>query len=177
MGWGGDQNAWYHLPIIDLESNGPEPPKSLFVSVYKVIYNVFTQGTREIVSGRITDNKGQSLEGVQVTLSDPTLKQALTTLTNDRGIYAFSKIPSDGSYTLQAHKKGYLFSPSRRIEEVGTSTNFGPSGNLWGVDFSGPPGSFEGGGCSFGTISLGGLFLLFPLIMLGGKKTHKNLYR
>jgi Synergist-CTERM protein sorting domain-containing protein len=139
----------------------------MFSSVYKVVYNVFTEGTGEILSGRILDEEGNPFENVTVTLSGLSLPSPRTALTNSRGIYAFAKIPSGNTYTLRASAPGYLFSPSLRTEGVGTSENFGYPGNLWEVDFAGTPGNPSGGGgggCSLGFLP-GALALLLPLVL------------
>jgi len=167
MGWGGNSNAWYNLPNIDVEWMHGKNDEPMFSSVYKVVYNVFTEGTGEILSGRILDEEGNPFENVTITLSGPGLPSPRTALTNSRGIYAFAKIPSGNTYTLRASAPGYLFSPSLRTEGVGTSENFGYSGNLWEVDFAGTPGNPSGGGgggCSLGFLP-GALALLLPLVL------------
>ncbi len=166
MGWGGNSNAWYNLPNIDVEQEDPESDEPMFSSVYKVVYNIFPQGTGEILSGRILDEEGNPFENATVTLSGPALSGARTAVTNSRGIYAFGEIPSGSTYVLRASARGYMFSPDIRTEEVGTSESWGPSGNLGGRDFTGTPGypSSGSGGCALGFVP-GVLVLLLPLAL------------
>ncbi len=167
MGWGGNANVWYNLPNIDVERGvlEGEEEEPMFSSVYKVVYNVFTEGTGEMLSGRILDEEGNPFENVTVTLSGPGLANPRTAVTNARGIYAFSKVPSGNSYTLRPSAEGYMFSPGIRRESVGTSENWGLPANLWERDFAGTPGyPSSGGGCSLGFLP-GALALLLPLIL------------
>ena len=169
MGWGGNANAWYNLPTIDVERNippGEEEP--MFSSVYKVVYNVFTEESGEILSGRILDEEGNPFENVTVTLSGPSLATPRTAVTNPRGIYAFPKVPSGNSYILRPSAEGYMFSPGIRRENVGTSANWSFPANLWERNFTGTPGypSSGGGGCSLGFLPGTAIFLLFPLLFL-----------
>ncbi|HOO63158.1 MAG TPA: C10 family peptidase [Synergistaceae bacterium] len=165
LGWAGNSNAWYNLPDIDVERGNLETEEPMFTSVYKVVYNIFAEGTGEILSGRILDQEGNPLENVTVTLSGPSLPEPRTTQTNSRGMYAFAAIPSGSTYTLRASAEGYIFSPSFRTERTGISENWGPSGNLREIDFAGTPGypSSGGGGCSLGFLP-GALILLLPLV-------------
>ena len=50
MGWGGDDNAWYDLPIIDLTDT------ESYINIDACVYNVFTNGSGEIISGRVLTN-------------------------------------------------------------------------------------------------------------------------
>lgn len=166
MGWGGNANVWYNLPNIDVERGIPaaEEEEPMFSSVYKVVYNVFPEGSGETLSGRILDEEGNPFENVTVTLSGPGLTTPRTAVTNAKGIYAFPKVPSGNSYTLRPSAEGYMFSPAIRTENVGTSANWGFPANLWERDFAGTPGypSSGGGGCSLGFLP-GTLLLLLPL--------------
>lgn len=127
MGWAGSNDLWYNLPNIDDSYYG-------FTSVYKVIYNVYTSGSGEIVSGRVVDCAGAALSGVTVTASLVGAPVASTT-TNGNGIYAFPKLSSAGSYTIAASKAGFSF--ESQTAATGTSSDYSStSGNKWGVDFS-----------------------------------------
>jgi hypothetical protein len=51
-GWGGDDDVWYALPDIDTADNGD------FTMVTAAIYNIYTNGSGQIISGRVTDPTG-----------------------------------------------------------------------------------------------------------------------
>lgn len=123
MGWSGSSDAWYELPNI-----------GSFTSVYKCVYNVWTNGTGEIISGRIVDASGNPVVGVSVTATRAA-GGSYSATTDARGIYALSRLPSASQYTVSAVKAGYSFVP--QTVSTGTSTdNASSSGNLWGVDFA-----------------------------------------
>jgi hypothetical protein len=125
LGYGGLDDAWYNLPTINTTYYD-------FTAIPDCIYNIFPQGTGEIISGRVMDASGVPLSGVTVTAAQAG-GGIYTATSNDRGIYALKKIPSASTYTLTASKEGYDF--FSRVVTTGTSTNFVPaSGNLWGID-------------------------------------------
>ena len=126
MGWGGYDNVWYNLPVF---SDGRYNWASY------CIYNVYSSGNGEIISGRVTDGAGAPISGATVQAVGTygnTYRGSATT--NARGIFAFAKVPSASNYTLTARKSGYTFSPQN--VSTGTSNNDnGTSGNVWGADF------------------------------------------
>ncbi|MDD5641884.1 MAG: C10 family peptidase [Syntrophales bacterium] len=127
MGWSGAYDAWYNLPNVDL----PSPDN--YDLVQDCVYNVYTSGSGEIISGRVTAG-GQPVSGaaVQATRNGGGTYAATT---NARGIYALAKVPSASTYTIQVTKAGYGFRP--RVVNTGTSTNLTSiTGNLWGVNFT-----------------------------------------
>jgi hypothetical protein len=126
LGWSGAYSLWYNLPTIDAGY--------AFNSVYKCVYNVWTNGTGEIISGRITDNSGAALTGVVVTAVRS--GGGTYTVTNDsHGIYAFARIPSSSTYTVSAAKTGYVF--LSKSATTGLSSDYSAtSGNQWAVDFA-----------------------------------------
>jgi hypothetical protein len=123
MGWAGHSDVWYNLPTV-----------ANYDSVPVCIYNIFTEGTGEIVSGRVTDTAGQPISGVAVGASLQTKRyQAVT---NDKGIYALAKLPSAASFTVGANKSGFTF--TKQTVQTGTSQDWHASaGNKWGIDFVG----------------------------------------
>lgn len=60
MGWSGSYDYWYSLPSI------PSSPK--FTALNTVVYNVFPDATGELVTGRVLDPFGESLEGATVSV-------------------------------------------------------------------------------------------------------------
>jgi hypothetical protein len=127
LGWGGNSNAWYALPIIDTSSGGT------YTSVHDVLYNVWTTGTGEIISGHVTNSGGTPVTGAVVTATRVG-GGTYTATSNANGIYAFAKIPSSSQYVVSAHKTGCFFED--RSATTGKSTKFSStSGNQWGIDF------------------------------------------
>jgi len=129
MGWSGADNAWYNLPVYTAGFT--------YVSIQKVLYNLYITGTGEIVSGRITDQNGLPINGATVTASIGATTYATST-SNAYGIYALPKLPSGNTYTVATSGAGYTFT-SQSIP-VGTSIdNTTTTGNYWGANFSGIP--------------------------------------
>ena len=124
LGWAGSDTAWYNLPNIDA-----------FTSVGDCVYNVWTNGTGEIISGRVTDSGGNPVAGVVVTATRFG-GGTYTATSNTNGIYALARIPSSSQYTVSASKTGYSY--TEQIVTTGQSTdNSYTSGNRWAEDF--PP--------------------------------------
>jgi len=108
MGWGGTDNAWYHLPLIDLTDTVP------YNNFNACIYNVFTNGTGEIISGRVVDNSGIPLANVNVTAVTP-LGAIFTAVSDSHGIYALAGLPSNTAFTLTAAANGYFLRHPARV--------------------------------------------------------------
>ncbi len=125
MGWGSYQDAWYNLPDID--------SSPAFTSVDEVVYNIYTSGTGEIISGRVTDSSGNPINGASVTATR-TGGGTYSAVTNAKGIYALVKIPSDSTYEISVSKTGYIFT-SRTVSTL-TSQDYSDVGNKWGIDFT-----------------------------------------
>ena len=131
MGWGGDCDAWYNLPDIYTD----DPCLASYSSVEECVYNIFVSGSGEIISGRVVDTYGEPISGATVT-AEKDVNEIYTAVTNSRGIYSLTNVPSDSTYTISVIKSGYYFF-DRNIT-TGTSNNAEiTSGNLWGVDFTG----------------------------------------
>ncbi len=125
LGWSGSYTAWYNLPNIDAGY--------AFNSVDSCIYNVWTNGTGEIISGRITDSAGTAVAGVAMT-AVRSGGGTYTATSNTRGIYALARIPASSTYTVSASKTGYVFTD--QIVTTGQSTDYSAtSGNQWAIDF------------------------------------------
>ena len=130
LGWSDADDIWYNLP----EVRG-------YNVVGTCIYNVFPQGSGEIISGRVTDTAGNPLDSTKVTAQGP--GGPYSTSADSRGIYAFPKLPSDSYFVINAAKAGYMF--EQQITGTGTSyDNELISGNKWKVDFVGAiPGDWN----------------------------------
>lgn len=141
MGWAGLDDAWYALPTIYADGNDCS-----FTTIGSVVYNIFTQESGELVTGRITDASGSPMAGVTVTARNgSTAKQATT---NAKGIYSL-KVAGGQTWELTASKSGY----QERTASVSVSTSSsstlaalnagsysyymnGTVGNSWGNDFT-----------------------------------------
>ena len=135
MGWSGNHNAWYNLPAIDSNPS--------YNVVKGCIYNIFTSGSGEIISGRVTDAFGNPIRGAKVTAMGPTNGHFIGSYsddTNNKGIYALKGLLSNSGsfsttyYDVNVNKTGYNFEPKRT--SIGTSRDGNStSGNRWGIDF------------------------------------------
>lgn len=116
LGWSGEDNAWYNLPTID--TNNAPFPNGNFDTVMAAIYNIYTSGSGEIISGRVTDGF-TPLSGVTITATGS--GGPYTTTTNANGIYALAKVPSNNSFSIRASKSGYYF--TSKSATTGTSVS------------------------------------------------------
>jgi len=131
MGWNGStDNVWYNLPDIDTSSYD-------YTVVGECVYNIFTSGTGEILSGRITSSAGFPLLGVTVTATARRYNQQTTT--NENGIYAFLNVPSETTFTISAAKTNWTFSNPQSAATTTSQDWSSASGNGWGIDFTGSP--------------------------------------
>jgi hypothetical protein len=123
MGWGGHDDIWYNLPEI-----------GNYDTIPVCIYNIFPEGTGEIISGRVTDALGQPIWGAIVRADLRTKRYE--TVTDKKGIYALTKLPSAAMFTVQASLSGLTF--TKQSVETGASRDRDASaGNRWGIDFVG----------------------------------------
>ncbi|MGP8201320.1 MAG: C10 family peptidase, partial [Limisphaerales bacterium] len=126
-GWGGDDDIWYALPGIDTPDNGD------YTIVQAGIYNIYTNGSGQIISGRVTDPTGAPVAGATVT-AVRTGGGTYAAATDTNGIYALPNIPAASSYTLTTTKSGNASATNHY--STGTSVyNELPSGNVWGANF------------------------------------------
>jgi len=130
IGWDGIDDCWYNLSDIVCPNAGS------FDTITECVYNIFPDCTGEIISGRITDNKGLPIEGVVVTAQKTTDDLTQTTTTNNKGIYALKGLASYSTYTITADKNCYDF----ELKEVDIGKSYdgnSVSANKWGIDFQG----------------------------------------
>jgi len=138
MGWSGTDEAWYNLPQINAGGYS-------YNCIYGSLYNIYTSGSGEIISGRVTDSTGNAISGATVA-AHRTGGATYSALTNSKGIYALSKIPSASTYTVSVTKTGYDF--TNQTVTNGTSIDMeNTSGNRWGIDFQGTAVTVVGDFC------------------------------
>ena len=104
MGWCGTDNAWYNLPYV-------EPAEIDYSSsiVNHITYNIFTNETGELLSGRVIAADGNPIENALVSVSPASTGGTATsggtglatTLTNGKGIYFF-RLPGASRYRVTA---------------------------------------------------------------------------
>jgi hypothetical protein len=126
LGWSGVADAWYNLPTVSAGVYN-------FSLAIECIYNVFPQGSGEIISGRVLDAAGNPISGATITATRAA-GGVYSAASNDQGVYALAKIPLASTYTITASKPDYVFFP--QTVNTGTSVNGNTAtGNLWGIDF------------------------------------------
>lgn len=126
LGWAGTADAWYNLPTISTGIYN-------FTSVIECIYNIFPQGSGEIISGRVLDAFSNPVSDAEITATVAG-GGSYSAVSNSRGIYALAKIPAATAYTITATKGDSTFYP--QTVSTGTSVNGNTAiGNLWGIDF------------------------------------------
>lgn len=127
MGWGGLDDAWYNLPNVDAYYD--------FNAIATCLYNLYRQGSGEIVSGRVMDRFGMPLAGAAVSLESGDGSVILTGWSRENGVYAIAQVPSDRAYTLRAAAAGHV--TDRQPVSVGLSQdNADRAGNRWNIDFA-----------------------------------------
>lgn len=135
MGWGGGDDAWYHLPSIGTWAG--------FNMVDGVVYNIFPDWKGDLLTGRVTDfSTGAPISGATVKAYDGSTL-AGTAMTGSSGIYAL-RLSGGKTYSVVAGSSGaedarmdvYL-KKSMTTTTSGRSfyPNTGTIGNSWGNDF------------------------------------------
>jgi len=128
MGWSGRDNVWYNLPTIVCTETGKQ-----YNIVDTCVYNIYTSGSGQIISGRITDPEGLPISAVTVSTTGSGTYQAAS---NTEGIYALAKVSSGGSFTVSAGKGKWNF--SNQMATTGTSVQDSTTcGNRWAINFAG----------------------------------------
>lgn len=124
LGWAdGAEDLWYNLPTIDTS-------KGTYFVIDRCIYNIYPEGTGEIIAGRVTNAGGSPLSGVTVSATG-----GYTTTTDANGFYALVKVPSGTTFTVTARKTGYT--ASVQAVTTGTSTNNSiTTGNQGPINFT-----------------------------------------
>lgn len=126
MGWSGQENAWYALPLIDSYWVN-------FTVVMNCVYNIFPTTKGEILSGRVVDNNGNPVNQATVTAVRGT--ETYTKTTDDYGVYAFAAIPSNARYAVTVTKDGYAKQTATFTIGTTSSESLKP-GNVWGANFA-----------------------------------------
>ena len=83
MGWGGQDNLWYHLPDFTAPQTGYS-----FNDVYSFVYNIIPgDEIKATFSGRVTDSGGQAVAGFPVRLATSSNVAVTNAITNAHGVY------------------------------------------------------------------------------------------
>ena len=130
LGWSGASTAWYALPLIDTSSG------YTFTVEDQCVYNAYTNGSGEIISGRVLDQISRPVTNATVSATRTNTGGGTYTATTDtNGIYALARIPSGSSYSITITKANYT--PVSANFSTGTSSDGNPtSGNYWGANFT-----------------------------------------
>ena len=143
-GWGGNDDIWYALPEIDTPDNGE------FTSVVACIYNIYTNGSGQIISGRVTDPTGSPVAGASITAARIG-GGGYSATTDTNAIYALTGLPAAATYTLTVTNAGGSTATGNFV--TGTSVyNQLPSGNVWGANFILTPPLLVSPGSGFSSI-------------------------
>jgi hypothetical protein len=127
LGWSGVSTAWYALPLIDTSDY-------TFTAVEGCVYNAYTNGSGEIISGRVLDQISRPVTNATVKATR-TGSGTYATTTDTNGIYALARIPSGSSYAITITKTNYS-SASTNVS-TGTSSDLAASsGNQWAVNLT-----------------------------------------
>ncbi len=125
MGWDGIDNVWYNLPVVNVDIE--------FNAVTSCLYNIYTSGSGEIISGRVFDDQDNPVPNATV-FARAGSQSTYESLTDYKGIYAIKGLNSDTTYRVWVEKDGYIY--SRKSVATGESQDFyETSGNCWGIDF------------------------------------------
>ena len=127
LGWSGVDTAWYALPLVDT-SNGT------FTVVDACVYNAYTNGTGEIISGRVLDQISRPVVNASVSATRSG-GGTYTATTDTNGIYALARIPSGSSYSITVTKANYG-TVSGNFSTTTSSDRAAASGNYWGANFT-----------------------------------------
>ena len=132
MGWTGQCDVWYNLPYINTDDN-PED-FSGFDTIDGVVYNVFTNTTGWIISGRVLDTAGNPVPGTKVTLRDASNAVVGTCeAEGPSGIYAFFVPRGEGQYDVFA-ENGDGTKMADRLVAIKNDNSRGS--NSWGNDLT-----------------------------------------
>jgi len=127
LGWSGASTAWYSLPLIDASPY-------TFDVIDGCVFNAYTNGAGEIISGRVLDQIGRPVVNASVTATRAG-GGAYTTTTDTQGIYALAKVPSASSYSITFAKANYSSAGTNLT--TGTSSDMtSTSGNRWATDLT-----------------------------------------
>ncbi|MGD0260917.1 MAG: C10 family peptidase [Verrucomicrobiota bacterium] len=125
LGWSGASTAWYDLPLIDTTDY-------TFTIISGCVYNAYTNGSGEIISGRVLDQIGRPVTNATVKAIGG---GTYTTTTDTNGIYALARIPSATSYAITITRTNYT-SVSTNVSTGTSSDQTTTCGNQWGVNLT-----------------------------------------
>ena len=129
MGWSGADDIWYALPNIDTPD-----ASSNYTLVTDCTYNIFTNGSGPIISGRVTDPTGAPVVGASV-FATSTTGTNMSTITDTNGIYAVTHLSPNTPYTVIVTNSGYI--PASNNYTTGLPKNgTEKTGNVWGGNFT-----------------------------------------
>ena len=129
MGWGGASDVWYTLPNI-----GTAGAYS-YSYINGIVYNVFTDSEKKLVSGRVLNASGSPVAGASVEIRSSTGALLSTLTTNGKGMYAFARNgTAEETLKLRASSGGQSAERSVALFRSTTSRSGSSVGNLWGQD-------------------------------------------
>jgi len=133
VGWngggnGGYQNAWYHVPTVDTA-------QGTFSFLNDIVYNIFPDSQKMLVSGRVMSLFGTPATNVTVLVREGPEGEICRTLkTNSKGIYTLACSGSEFSYKYFRIFATNGFYASGEIGVTAEISSEYSVGNVWGAD-------------------------------------------
>src|SRR6478736_5389424 len=81
--------------------------KMFFLFFLLLTQHLFAQETTAVVTGTVTNDKGDLLTGVTVNAANNSSKESYNTVTNERGMFSLSSLKVGSTYTFTASYVGY----------------------------------------------------------------------
>lgn len=125
LGWSGADDAWYNLPEVCTAETGALVGSGAydFTVLDSCVFNIYTNQTGEIVSGRVLDGGGEVVPGATVSIEG-----VGATVSDNHGIYALY-VPDVTNYQVRAAFDGATGSV---VAVVSRRSSDGFCGNSWG---------------------------------------------
>lgn len=142
LGWEGDSDAWYALPMITDAGDYD------FTLIQDVVFNVFPQKTDELITGRVLLESGTPCKSMTVKATCGSL--VVMAQTDSKGIYALN-VRGGRTWRVEIDATGFVadaqdvyvdesISTSCSLSADGSAyvstVDVGTVGNVWGVDFT-----------------------------------------
>lgn len=167
LGWSGFDNIWYNIPAVSGDYAN-------FSFIDEIGYNIYTDGSGEIASGRVLRDDGTAASGVTVAIEGGSYTATATTKSDGR--FVFARIPSNTTYLVKASADDFngasvQIRTGRSVSSYYEATN-PKTGNLWGVKleegkFHSEPSDGGSSGCATGA---GALVALLAVAVLAVRR-------
>ena len=136
-----------YASIATAQTTDPNPAHSpdVFVDNHRPVNTKKGKApTTRTVSGKVTDENGQPLDGALVTLTDTKTNNKLTFITKKEGRYDFEDLSFNIDYVLQARYKDQTGEP-RRLSQYDHAPNVVRILQIGSLDTEDPPATKRAG--------------------------------